>query len=71
VDLRGRKRWEVEEDCVVRSFITCTLHHMLLIDPIEDETGGYAARIVEMRNIYTILVRKSQGKRPFMRPKGR
>jgi hypothetical protein len=23
--------WETGEDCIMRSFITCTLHHMLLL----------------------------------------
>jgi hypothetical protein len=30
LDLRGRKWWEAGEDCIMRSFITCTLHHILL-----------------------------------------
>jgi hypothetical protein len=28
--LRGRKWQEAEEDCIMRSFITCTLHQILL-----------------------------------------
>jgi hypothetical protein len=27
---RGRKRQEAEEDCIMRSFITCMLHRVLL-----------------------------------------
>jgi hypothetical protein len=30
LDLRGRKWWEAREDCIMRSFITCTLHQILL-----------------------------------------
>jgi len=30
LDLRGRKWQEAEEDCIMRSFITCTLHQMFL-----------------------------------------
>jgi hypothetical protein len=30
LDLRGRRWWEAAEDCIMRSFITCTLHKMLL-----------------------------------------
>jgi len=30
MDLRGRKWWEDKEDCIMRSFITCTLHQILL-----------------------------------------
>jgi hypothetical protein len=26
LDVGGRRRWEAEEDCVMRNFITCTLH---------------------------------------------
>jgi hypothetical protein len=31
----------------------------------------YVARIVEMRNVYNILVRKPEGKRPLERPRHR
>jgi len=27
---RGRKWWEIEEDCIMRNFITCTLHQISL-----------------------------------------
>jgi len=30
MDLRWRKWWEDEEDCIMRSFITCTIHQILL-----------------------------------------
>jgi hypothetical protein len=30
VDPRGRKWWEAVEDCIMRSFITCMLHQILL-----------------------------------------
>jgi len=37
--LRGRKWWEAGEDCIMRSFITWSLHQMG--DQIkEDEMGG-------------------------------
>jgi len=29
-DLRGRKLQEAGEDCIMRSFIACTLHKILL-----------------------------------------
>jgi hypothetical protein len=41
LDLRSRKWWETGEDCIMRSFKTCTLHQILLgyDDGIkEDET---------------------------------
>jgi hypothetical protein len=31
LDLRGRKWQEAREDCIMRNFITCTLHQMLLV----------------------------------------
>jgi hypothetical protein len=41
LELRGTKLQETEEDCIVRSFKTCTLHQTLLEDQIrEDEMGG-------------------------------
>jgi hypothetical protein len=52
------------------SFITCTLHQIFLHDQIkENEMGGDVACMGEMRNEYNILIRKSDGKRPFGRPK--
>jgi hypothetical protein len=30
IEPRGRKWWEAGEDCIMRSFITCTLHQILL-----------------------------------------
>jgi hypothetical protein len=27
---KREKRWEAGEDCIMRSFITCTLHHILM-----------------------------------------
>jgi hypothetical protein len=32
LDLRGKKRRETGEDCIMRSFITCTLQKILLDD---------------------------------------
>jgi hypothetical protein len=30
LELRGREQWEAGEDRIMRIFITCTLHQMLL-----------------------------------------
>jgi hypothetical protein len=35
LDIRGKKCWEVGKDCIIRNFITCTLHQILLSDIIE------------------------------------
>jgi len=41
LDLRGRKWQEAAEDCIMRSFITCTLHIYYLDDQVkEDALGG-------------------------------
>jgi maltodextrin utilization protein YvdJ len=52
----------------VMSFITCKLHQVLSRHQIEeDEMVGHVARVGEMRNEYSILVGKSEGKRPLGR----
>jgi hypothetical protein len=30
LDVRGRKRQEAGEDCIMKSFVTCNLHQILL-----------------------------------------
>jgi hypothetical protein len=35
-----RKWGEAVGDCTVRSFVTCTLHQMLLSDKVKDEMSG-------------------------------
>jgi hypothetical protein len=48
----------------MRSFEACTVHQILLGDQVKgDKRAGNAARIGEMRNEYTILVWKPEGKR--------
>jgi hypothetical protein len=50
-------KWqEVGENCIMRSFITCT---------------GHVARIGEKRNTYRILVENTEEKRPLERPRRR
>jgi hypothetical protein len=56
--IRGRKWQEAAEDCIMRSFITCTFHQILL--------EGHVARMGEMRNAY-ILIAKPEWKRPLGR----
>jgi len=54
----------------MRSFITCTLHQILLRCQVKgDEVGGTCSTHVEMRSAYKILVGKSEGKRPLGRPR--
>jgi hypothetical protein len=53
-------KWqETVEDCMVRNFITCTLHQMLIKS---GRWAGHVACIGEMRNAYKILVGKPAGK---------
>jgi hypothetical protein len=47
LDLRGRKWQMAGEDCIMRSFITCTLHQILLSDDIKDNEMGWACRTHE------------------------
>jgi hypothetical protein len=39
LDLRGRKWREAGEDCIMRSFVTCTLHHILLSCKVLSQGG--------------------------------
>jgi hypothetical protein len=58
LDLRGRKWWEAGEDCIMRSFITCTLHQTVLRDYINENEIGGACRRHGMRNAYKNFGRK-------------
>jgi len=44
LDIRGRKWQEAGEVCIMRSFITCTLHQILLEG---SNTGGWDGRCME------------------------
>jgi hypothetical protein len=69
---RGRKWREAGEDCITRSFINCTLHHILLeATKLTMRWTGHFARIGEIRNAYKILVGKPEGKRPLGIPRRR
>jgi hypothetical protein len=74
LDLRGRKWQEAEEDCIMRSFMTCTLHQILfhyhIIRVIKSRNmrwTGHVARMAEMKNPYKVLVRKPEYKKPYGR----
>jgi hypothetical protein len=46
------KRQEAGEDCIMRSFITCTLHQILFGTSIkEDGMGEHITRMGEMREV--------------------
>jgi predicted RNA-binding protein YlqC (UPF0109 family) len=51
-------KWlEVIDNCIIRSFITCTLQVK------KDDMGGACSTKGEKRNAYRILVGKLEGKR--------
>jgi hypothetical protein len=58
------------ENCIMRSFIICTLHQTLLgvIKPLR---MGHVACMKEIRNAYTILFEKPEEKRSLGRPRCR
>ena len=45
--------------------------HLYSYENINIDMGGKVADMGKMRNVYKIFVRKSEGKRPFMRRKYR
>jgi hypothetical protein len=68
VDLRGRKLQEAGEDCIMRSFTTCTLHQILLgcDQDKKDKIGGHVVRMGD-KTEYKILIGKAKWRRPFGR----
>jgi hypothetical protein len=68
--VRGRKWREAREDCIMRSFITCTLQE-ILIGSKRMRWASHIARIRAMRNTYRILAVQHEGKRPRGRPRRR
>jgi hypothetical protein len=67
LNLRGRKWWETGEDYIVRSFITCTIHQILLCynQIKEDEIGRACNGIIEKKTACKILVGRPEGKDPL------
>jgi hypothetical protein len=60
------KSWEVRENCIMWSSITCTLRQINYNDKIKkDEMGRACNTDKEKRNAYRILVGKPEGKRPL------
>jgi hypothetical protein len=64
---------EVGENCIMRSFITCTLRPPSIIRMIKSKRMkllGNAARMGE-KNAHRILMGQPEGKRPLWRPRRR
>jgi hypothetical protein len=62
MDITGWKRQEAAEDCIMRSFITCTLHQIN-----GDEIGGHVAHTGDMKHAYKILVRRPRRREDTIR----
>jgi hypothetical protein len=61
------------KNLITRSLITCTRHQIVFgrFKSRRMRWAGHAACMGERRNAYTILVGKSEGKRPRGRPRRR
>jgi hypothetical protein len=70
-DLRGRKWLEPGEDCIAQSLIILRYTKYYGDQINEDDRGGTCSKYGEIRNTHNILVVKSEGKRPFGRPRRR
>jgi hypothetical protein len=67
----GLKR-KTGEDCIMRSFMTCTLHQILrVIKRRRIRWVGHVARMEQTRNEHNMLVGKSEEKRELGRPRRR
>jgi hypothetical protein len=64
---RGRKWREAGEDCVMRSFITCTHHQILSGCQIQENEMGGIRSTHEMRNVYKIVIGKPESRRALGR----
>jgi hypothetical protein len=66
LELRGWKWQEVRENCIVRTFVTCSFTRYYYGDKIKRMAWvGHVARMGGMRNEYIILIGKSKLKRPL------
>jgi hypothetical protein len=70
----GPKRDEVTggwENCIMRSFVICTLVQVRIIKSRRMRLAEHVARLGEKRNAYRLLAGKPEGKRPLGRPRRR
>jgi len=66
LDLSGTKWREAGENCIMRGFMTCTLHQMLLGRSIKQDGVGDVCSTHGI-NAYKILVGNPERKRTFGR----
>jgi len=73
LNLRGKKWHEAGEDCIMRSFINLYVSPNIIRvnKSMRLRQAGHAACMREMKNAYSILVEKPEGKRPLGRPRHR
>jgi hypothetical protein len=72
LDLSGIKWLEAEEDCILRSLITCILTNYYKGDEVKgSKIGGTCSIYGEVRNAYKVMVGRLEGRKPLGRPKGR
>ena len=65
----GPKRDEVTVDCMMRNFMVCTPHY-ILVGRSKKNMMGWTCH-VRRRCAYRVLVGKTEGKRPLGRPRHR
>jgi hypothetical protein len=63
--------WEAGGHCIMRNFVTCMLHQMLLGDQIKEDEMDGACSMYGRGEKYNILVGKPEGKRPLGRSRHR
>jgi hypothetical protein len=61
------------ENCIMKRFMICTLRLSIIriIKARRMRWSGHVARMGEKRNVYRLLVGKSEGRRPLGRPRRR
>jgi len=64
----GPKRDEVKADCIMRNFMICTPHYILVG---RSKTNMMVWTCHVRRGAYRVLVWKTEGKRPLRRPRHR
>jgi len=62
LDIRVNKWQEIGEDCIICNFVPC--RHQIK----HSDTGEACSPMGVMRNAYSMLIGKAEGKRPLKRP---
>jgi hypothetical protein len=72
LDLKGRKT-DRGENCIIMNFMTCVSspNTVTMIKSRRMRWAGHAAHMGKERGVYTVLVGRSEGKKPLGRPRRR